>query len=403
MSRFANILLDDFAIVLKYIVFVYIKYNLIVYAPIPEVLDHTYKLTSVKICQGVPLLTGWLVVGEDTEVRNGKRKTTYTWDARSPQECIDDLITLCQDLRAALQARFNRAVPAPVKKLFQVFDLEKAVENLCKFKVENEKLVVSREDRITWETDGTEEFQEFYNDVCNIPHVRALADRNRDLGLLPHDSNMILKRFKTTLQKMVWFGLGNCAASAVNMFVDSKGNAVDEFSESNLLSLSTASEAVLDQWFELRFASGINVKAKLSEENVIASFYNNQTISDSLGKEMCIALDVALAAGGCEAIVEGFYSVVAAHKKNGGQGNNVLVQRAIVDWSIPDPISCPETMAEISHLYTEGDKKLGIAKHRLPLYFDERGRAARRRNVSKVIDRLRTETPRCPHVVQADT
>ena len=117
---------------------------------------------------------------------------------------------------------------------------------------------------------------------------------------------------------------------------------------------------------------------------------------------MCISLDVALAASGCEAIVEGFYSVVTAHKKSGGQGNDVLVERAIVDWSIPDPIICPKTMTEIGNLYTVGNKKLGIERHRLPQFFYERERAIRRHDVSKVVDRLRSEKPRCPHIIQAD-
>jgi hypothetical protein len=114
-----------------------------------------------------------------------------------------------------------------------------------------------------------------------------------------------------------------------------------EIKESDLLSMSLLGEAnlELDHSFLLEFTSGVKVEAKLHEENLIASFYNNECIYESLGKEMCIGLDVALASGGCEAIVEGFYSVVSAHKY-GGQSNSVLVQRAIVDWSIPDPISC---------------------------------------------------------------
>ena len=113
----------------------------------------------------------------------------------------------------------------------------------------------------------------------------------------------------------------------------------------------------------------------LHEENFFASFYNNQIVFESLGKELCISLDVALAGSGCEAVVEGFYSVVAAHKKNGGQGNTVLIERAVVDWCIPDPITCPETMKKIAQLYTEGDKKIGIARHRSAELFDEHSRA----------------------------
>ena len=63
------------------------------------------------------------------------------------------------------------------------------------------------------------------------------------------------------------------------------------------------------------------LKAMQHEENFFASFYNNQIVFESLGKELCISLDVALPGSGCEAVVEGFYSVVATHKKNGGRGN----------------------------------------------------------------------------------
>ena len=123
---------------------------------------------------------------------------------------------------------------------------------------------------------------------------------------------------------------------------------VNEFNESNLVSLTELTEISTHHWFEMKFSSGVILKARVHEENVVSLFYNNRCIYSSLGKEMCIALDIALAASGCEAI-EGFYSVTAAHKMNGGQGNNVLVQRAIVDWCIPNPISCPNTMAEIAY------------------------------------------------------
>ena len=149
------------------------------------------------------------------------------------------------------------------------------------------------------------------------------------------------------MEKIIWFGLGNCTDT---LFVDVQGNTVTEFNESNLVSLSAVRETSfeLDESFLLEFSSCVEVKAKLHEENLIASFYNNKPIYESLGKEMCIALDVALASGGCEAIVEGFYSLVAAHKKSGGQSNTVLIQRVIVDWSIPEPISCPNTKGKKS-------------------------------------------------------
>lgn len=332
-----------------------------------------------------------------SEIDHGKKSTTYTWAARNLQDCLGDLIQFCSSLRLSISTRFHRAVPNVTSQLYSMFDFEKALTHLCNFTVQNGKLIITREQKIEWETDGVEEFNAFFKVVCNIPHVRALADSDSSLMLLPHNSAVVFKRFKDTLKKMIWFGLGN----RFDIFVDLKGNLLPQFQESHLVSISAVDSAMLDQVFNLEFASGPEVRAKLQEENLIASFYNEKVIYESLGKEMCISLDIALAASGCEAIVEGFYSLLSAHKKSGGQGNDVLVQRAIVDWSIPDPVICPKTITEIVNLYTHGNKKLGIARHRPPQYFDERGRASRW-HVSKVVDRLRTEKPRCPHIIQAD-
>ena len=95
-------------------------------------------------------------------MQNGKKNTTYTWNARMPYDCIADLLTLSQELRVALEDRFKNIVPSSVKKLGKAFDLELAMEQLCKFKVENGKLIISREDRIEWEANGASEFGEFY-------------------------------------------------------------------------------------------------------------------------------------------------------------------------------------------------------------------------------------------------
>ena len=79
------------------------------------------------------------------------------------------------------------------------------------------------------------------------------------------------------MEKIIWFGLGNCTET---MFVDLQGNPITEFKESNLVSLSAVSEASLelDDSFLLEFSSGVEVKAKLHEENLIPSFYNNKSI-----------------------------------------------------------------------------------------------------------------------------
>ena len=150
----------------------------------------------------------------------------------------------------------------------------------------------------------------------------------------------------------------------------------------------------------MSFSSGISVDARLDEEFITSTFYINVEVVESLGQEMCIALDAALATSGCEAIVEGFYSVVSAHKKSGGQSNQSLCHRAIVDWCLPHPIRCPETVKEIARVYTEGDEKHQLKKHRAQFFTDARGRATSTISISKVVDRMASETPRCPHVLK---
>jgi len=111
-----------------------------------------------------------------------------------------------------------------------------------------------------------------------------------------------------------------------------------------------------------------------------------------VGQEFCISLDVALGGSGCEAVVEGFYSLVKAHTKAGGQSNAVLMERAVVDWTLPHPIACPETIDEITKMYIDGDKVAGLKPHRMVKFFDSQQRASSKYTVSKVIDRHQNET-----------
>ena len=206
---------------------------------------------------------------------------------------------------------------------------------------------------------------------------------------MPHNSDSVFERFKVTLVEMMWQGLGNCASK---MFVDKDDNTVTAFDEYQLISANVCDlpTPTLDQWVSLTFSSGKTVKARIDDVFVFSAMYVNEDVVKSLGKEMCIALDVALAASGCEAVVEGFYSLVNAHKKSGGQSNEVLVHRAMVDWSLPQPVSCPDTMRAIADLYTKGDKSHKLSKHRLLVFVDARERASRYLDAMKTA-RLLTE------------
>ena len=107
-------------------------------------------------------------IGQTTEMIDGKKQTTYTWDAHSPQDCVKDLVTLCKDLRVGLQARFTNIVPTSVKKLCNVFDFEKIAKHMCNYKVKDGRLVIERDDRIQWETSSNNELHKFMSALCHM-------------------------------------------------------------------------------------------------------------------------------------------------------------------------------------------------------------------------------------------
>ena len=156
----------------------------------------------------------------------------------------------------------------------------------------------------------------------------------------------------------------------------------------------------LDQTFSVTLDCGETKTAYINQDFVISQFYTNEDLYQKVRKQMCIALDVALGGAGCEAAVEGFYSLVKHHMKNGGKSNASLIQRAVVEWCMLHPIQCPNTIENITKLYIKGDPKYELKRHRDVFYYDKRGRAKAKHQVGEVIDRLMNEPPKCPHIVK---
>lgn len=67
--------------------------------------------------------------------------------------------------------------------------------------------------------------------------------------------------------------------------------------------------------------------AELNEEAVYHSIYCDENVFDAIGIEGCVAMDIALAKGGTEAIAESFYSVMKSQQCIGGQSNEILALR----------------------------------------------------------------------------
>ena len=59
-------------------------------------------------------------------------------------------------------------------------------------------------------------------------------------------------------------------------------------------------------------------------EEVFRSIYTNIRLYEDIGLEGCICVDVALAKGGTESIVESYYCIMDSQKMSGGQKNETL-------------------------------------------------------------------------------
>ena len=75
---------------------------------------------------------------------------------------------------------------------------------------------------------------------------------------------------------------------------------------------------------------------------------------DRVGKEMCVVIDIALAMSGSEAVVESYYSVMGTQCLPGGQLNETLSLRTIIDWCFPPVTQCEETIKEVAESYLPG-------------------------------------------------
>ena len=288
-----------------------------------------------------------------------------------------------------LEEKYSVAVKEAI--LLKSFDVETMVNLLQNYTIDcNGNIRSSKEDRVAWETHGEDEFMMFWKTLSSLPQITKLIEES-DLNLLPHDGPIVFRRLKTIMFNLFWKNKYSCF---LDLFIDEKRNNIDLANSLHLVSIKQR-KAVdhfhLNEMYDIELSDGSTHQVQLNETKIYSLFYSNESVYSSAGKEVCIVLDVALGSCGCEAVVEGFYSLVKAHTQTGGQSNEVLMERAVVDWILPHPISCPKIVGEITKIYTEGDKENGLKQHRSVKFFDPAGRAFNKYDTSKVVDRQREE------------
>ena len=127
--------------------------------------------------------------------------------------------------------------------------------------------------------------------------------------------------------------------------------------------------SALDAQFSMTFSgSDKKYQVEIDESAIIRSIYTDEDVFNMLGKELCLIINIALAKGGPEAVVESYYSVVKSQQQPGGQSNQNLSLRAKLDWCLPNilhVLPCDTMVKEVSKLYIQGCKDMGLKEHAL--------------------------------------
>ena len=76
--------------------------------------------------KGVNLFEGWIITGKTAQVTGRKKTKTYTWTARSPQDCLTDTTKFIDVLTTSLTEKYEAVVPDNVKEM-SIFNIENAV------------------------------------------------------------------------------------------------------------------------------------------------------------------------------------------------------------------------------------------------------------------------------------
>jgi hypothetical protein len=100
------------------------------------------------------------------------------------------------------------------------------------------------------------------------------------------------------------------------------------------------------------------------EDEIVRALYTNKVLYTIIGPVACTAFDVAMATGGCEAVVESFYSVMDTQRQV-GQDHVTLEDRTLVDWAMSNVLKSTDVVYRASRLYIDGEKVYGLSRHRV--------------------------------------
>jgi hypothetical protein len=266
------------------------------------------------------------VSSEISNDEEGNRIELNMWRVREHHDVESDL----KEFVAYVLASFEKRVADCTKEIQNVLtclDLDTIFGLLCGERLPNGKVKLASGEGLL-ELYGRKDFERFYAYVCSLPHIVDLATKE-ELFLDAALGNTIFHRMKQALKSYLWKDTGEHLAKwfYLSSPCQQRLKKLEKIDPSSDTSVSCLSNTYL---LTLEDTSGRPFKAKLNEAQVYHSIYTDERLFNEIGCEGCITIDIALAKGGTEAIVESYYSVMKSQKMCGGQCNATLALRYVL-------------------------------------------------------------------------
>ena len=272
------------------------------------------------------LVQGWLIVSSETKEVDGKMVTMDNWEMRGPSDVEKDVKGFMSDLQSSFEGRVASS-SKPLVDILTCLDLDNITKLLCGKRLKTGKIKLDLGEG-ELEKYGVDNFCNFFTYVCSLPHIQRLKDAegNEESLFDPALANTVFHKFKQGLRQFLCKDDGEHLASWFNLTPTLEPGCLDELQISNE-----------DDAFSLTNRYAVTMRnidepfhASLNEDAVYKSIFTDRMLYEAIGMEACICVDIALAKGGTEAVVESYYSVMASNKMPGGQNNETLTLRLVL-------------------------------------------------------------------------
>lgn len=287
------------------------------------------------------LVEGWLVVEEVA----GK---PVEWQAREPQECMEELRILATDMKAELDRRFATSYPKLNTMLHKCLDFGVLFAGLCGVRTDG----IHPVNKQAYSVLGAAEFRKCVEFVSQLPHVQ---EKNMELSSLL--SSAVFWLLKSALMDVVWGKLFSSHFSnffrQVEKVVEKPGAALRRhvllgdiaipFGESTTqvveFSKSVPTTFSLVELFRVQLSGGKTIEVVLQEDAIILGW-------------PCLLFDNAcMLKQGLKQLLSLFIVLLkSSPEMEGRQSLDVLASRSKIDWCLPPVMQCDSALTELAQL-----------------------------------------------------